>query len=635
MILIFINHNAENFSDSTNKRKIMTELISLSLQNIEYHLLKKIFLKNPPNIAAAVPTLLIPTTIELIFALVCSLFLGRFWVALPVTLVYSIIPIAFFRHRIKLAMRPEIRDEISDRLKNMGKMQEIFRDSFKHISFQLSFCLQFSAIIILPVAITTLTALSFGSVLALFLEFSAIFCGCFAAVYFFIFKKLPQPELLDLDNFKESNAVNLPLLLLLTAPLFAILFIILLISKLPLIAALIISVAVSSAFGAIVHFVLRYLGLYSKTRRRIIFYKVHAKAIDFIEELSVLKILLKFYRKYALPINTFVISFIILEIFGKSFLKSQSNILFLVQMLTLAASYPIFSHFKRYDNTGKRQFINTVSIDLLVIILFLISSVRITPLCENFPQYAKDIICPITELIDNILVHIDNIKNMTSYRKILLPIPAFLAVYFLSSAALKLLHLLEKISFATSQKELSGELPVILFNSNLSLYPVLFYAAASGAGLLLLYIEIPFISNLFFTLIGTLQVEEVFKITLFSLENITKFFKAITILWTVWCALQILLRFNLAMFSHFILLQNEVIFIRNNLIHRETFRIPLSKIDQVYTQQNAAERFLDIGAVSLKTRETDNPVVISGVPAVSEKNRMLMDKIKIDLQKTK
>lgn len=613
----------------------MTELISLSFQNIEYHLLKKIFLKNPPSAAAAIPVLLIPAAIELVFVLVCGLFLERFWVALSVTLVYSAIPIVFFRHRIKLAMRPEIRDEISDRLKNLGKMQEVFRDSFKRISFQLNFCLQTSALIILPAAITTLTALSFGSLLALFAEFAVVFCGCFATVYFFIFKKLPQPELLDLGNFKENNAVDLPLLVLLTVPLFAVLFAILQLCRLPLILAFVISVAVSTAFGIAAHFVLRYFGLYNKTRRRILFYKVHAKVTDFTEELSVLKVILQFYRRYTLPINTFVISFLILEIFGKSFLKSQSNILFLVQMFTLAASYPIFSHFNRYDNTSKRQFINTVSIDLLVIVLFLISSIRITPLCENFPQYAKDVICPITGLVDNILAHIDSLKNMASYHKILLPIPAFLAVYFLSFAALKLLHLLERISFRTSQKELSGEVPVILFNSNLSLYPVLFYAAASGAGLLLLYIEIPFISNLFFTLIGTLQVEEIFKITLFSLENITKFFKAVTILWTAWCALQVLLRFNLAMFSHFILLQNEVIFIRNNLIHRETFRIPLSKIDQVYTQQNAAERFLDIGSVSLKTRETDNPVVIPGVPAVSEKNRMLMDKIKIDLQKTK
>ena len=106
-------------------------------------------------------------------------------------------------------------------------------------------------------------------------------------------------------------------------------------------------------------------------------------------------------------------------------------------------------------------------------------------------------------------------------------------------------------------------------------------------------------------------------------------------MWTAWSALQILLRFNLAMFSHFILLQNEVIFIRNNLIHRESFRIPLSRIDQVYSQQNAIERFLDIGSISLKTRENSNPVIIPGVIAVSEKNRMLMDKIKIDLQKTK
>ena len=40
-------------------------------------------------------------------------------------------------------------------------------------------------------------------------------------------------------------------------------------------------------------------------------------------------------------------------------------------------------------------------------------------------------------------------------------------------------------------------------------------------------------------------------------------------------------------------------------------------------------------SISLKTRENSNPVIIPGVIAVSEKNRMLMDKIKIDLQKTK
>ena len=85
----------------------MTELISLSLQNIEYRLLKKIFLKNPPSISAAIPLLLVPLAIEFLFVIICSLFLGRFWVALPVTLVYLTIPCVFLRHRIKLAMRPE------------------------------------------------------------------------------------------------------------------------------------------------------------------------------------------------------------------------------------------------------------------------------------------------------------------------------------------------------------------------------------------------------------------------------------------------------------------------------------------------------------------------------------------------
>lgn len=613
----------------------MTELISLSLQNIEYRLLKKIFLKNPPSISAAIPLLLVPLAIEFLFVIICSLFLGRFWVALPVTLVYLTIPCVFLRHRIKLAMRPEIRDEISGRMKNLGKMQDVFRDSFARISFQLNFCFQISLLIILPIAITTLTALSLKSILALFLEYLVIFSGCFAAVYFLIFRKLPQPELLDLKNFKENNAVDLPLLSFLTLPFSAILLVILLACKVPIFLSLIILLVLSAIFVIGVHFLLRYFGLYSKTRRRVFFYKVQAKAIDIQEELSVLEVLLKFYREYAMPINVFLISFIVLEIFGKAFLKNQPNILFLVQMLTLVASYPIFSHFRRYDNKSKRQFICAVSVDLLAIILFIISPLRFTPLCESLPQLIKDVITPITGLVDKILISADNLKSFTSYWKILLPIPGFLVAYFLSFIGLQFLHLLEKISFKTLKKELSDELPVILFSSNLSLYPVLFYAIASFAGLLLLYIEIPFISNLLFTLIGTLQVEEVFKITLFTLENITKFFKAIIILWTLWCALQVLLRFNLAMFSHFILLQNEVIFIRNNLIHRESFRIPLSKIDQVYSQQNAIERFLDIGSVSLKTRENSNSVVIPGVIAVSEKNRMLMDKIKIDLQKTK
>jgi hypothetical protein len=613
----------------------MSELISLSFQNVEYRLLKKVFLKNPPSVSAAAAPLLAVASLELIFVMVCSLFLGRFWVALPVTLVYLTAILAYFYHRIKLAMRPQIRDEIAGRMKNLGKMQDVFRDSFARISFQLNFCLQISSLIILPVAMTTLTALSLGSILALFLEFLTIFCVCFAMVYFMIFRKLPQPELLDLKNFKENNAVDLPLLLFLTLPFFAILLVILLFCKVHLLLALIIDIASSAVFATAIHFLLRYFGLYSKTRRRVFFYKVQAKAIDIQEDLSALAVVLKFYKKYALPINTFIISFILLEIFAKDFLKGRSNILFIVQMLTLAASYPIFSNFRRYDDKSKRQFICAVCADLLAIILFMISPIRLSALCDNLPQLVKDVITPITGLVDKILINADNLKNFTSYWKILLPIPAFFAVYFLSFVGLQILHLLEKFSFYTSKKELSGELPVILFNSNLSLYPVLFYAITSFAGLLLLYIEIPFISNLLFTLIGTLQVEEVFKITLFSLENITKFFKAVIFLWTAWCALQILLRFNLAMFSHFILLQNEVIFIRNNLIHRETFRIPLSKIDQVYSQQNAIERFLDIGSISLKTRENDNAVIIPGVIGVCEKNRVLMDKIKIDLQKTK
>ena len=223
----------------------MTELISLSFQNVEYRLLKKIFLKNPPALSAAIPTLLIPVAIELIFVLICSLFLNRFWVALPVTLVYLAIPLTYLRHRIKLAMRPEIRDEISGRMKNLGKMQDVFRDSFGRVSFQLNFCLQISLLIILPIAITTLTALSFGAILALFLEFLVLFCGCFVAVYFLIFRKLPQPELLDLKTFKESNSVDLPLLLFITIPFFAILFVVLLLCKVSLLLTFIISIIIS------------------------------------------------------------------------------------------------------------------------------------------------------------------------------------------------------------------------------------------------------------------------------------------------------------------------------------------------------------------------------------------------------
>jgi hypothetical protein len=152
----------------------MSELISLSFQNVEYRLLKKVFLKNPPSVSAAAAPLLAVASLELIFVMVCSLFLGRFWVALPVTLVYLTTILAYFYHRIKLAMRPQIRDEIAGRMKNLGKMQDVFRDSFARISFQLNFCFQISSLIILPVAMTTLTALSLGSILALFLEFLRI-----------------------------------------------------------------------------------------------------------------------------------------------------------------------------------------------------------------------------------------------------------------------------------------------------------------------------------------------------------------------------------------------------------------------------------------------------------------------------
>ena len=83
------------------------------------------------------------------------------------------------------------------------------------------------------------------------------------------------------------------------------------------------------------------------------------------------------------------------------------------------------------------------------------------------------------------------------------------------------------------------------------------------------------------------------------------------------------------------LFSGEVVFVKNLLITRNITRVPITRINHLVIKQNFIERFLDIGSLLIETSDRGLVMSVKGVTSITEKNRKIMDKVKVGLQKIK
>ncbi len=343
------------------------------------------------------------------------------------------------------------------------------------------------------------------------------------------------------------------------------------------------------------------------------------------------------YQKNYLLINGLLAGFIISLIIAIKFKLSFIFIITFTEISGCLFSYKVFEKFNKYKRESQRPFIFAQFIFAIILFLSVFSFIRTTPQIaeKTFLFPLKDMIIPVTSLIDTVLLFFYTIVHSKNVLTALLPLPLFVILYFTSLFVNKLIHIFEDYSDKKIKAELTAEPQALIFGDNLSLYPFTLRFIGAIISLCILYVELPFISNLIFSLINTLQVSEVFKIDILTQSNIKFFFDGIFYISLIYMAYISLIDFIGAMFSHIMLFSGEVVFVKNLLITRDVTRVPITRINHLVIKQNFIERFLDIGTLLIETSDRGLVMSVKGVTSITEKNRKIMDKVKVGLQKIK
>lgn len=305
---------------------------------------------------------------------------------------------------------------------------------------------------------------------------------------------------------------------------------------------------------------------------------------------------------------------------------------FVLLLLTLFGTYPllkqIFSskiHFKL-----KRPFVFTVFIFTLVLFCFLISPFKVTvEFNEESSLYAfKDFLIP---FIDRYNLWLDGFNETAagigSAYVVLLPL-VFLAFLSISIFFNVLVHEFSRFSDYKLRKKLTKQKPSILFGDSLSLYPFLFSSTGTIIMVFILSLLLVPIAELFNGLFTTFQVTEVFKVEFLSGENIHAFFRLLFNIFIIVSLVKLVLLLVASLLSHFILFNDEIVYYENKLYKKTILRIPLSRINYIIIKQNFLERIFDIGTIYIETIDKNGMIKIKGIPAIREKNILIMDKIK-------
>lgn len=615
----------------------MIKIILLFVKSIKYHFLREFFSEQKAPLLQTAKLFYLPLFVSLSLSLLTSLLLNRFILNLFLSffLLFGFILglIVCCKHLTK----KEIRENLSIRLEQSSQSNQEFFSALSQIIHTTLFSFLLTVLLLLPAGLIVLSSLSRFSLVILLIEATALVGVIFFLTYFTVSSQLPRPALLDPTTYLEENTTNFPLLFTIFLFLFFSSSFLFLLLKLSFLSLLLFSFLSSFIFTLIIHWMLRRSGLYSRSKQNIFLQKISKKMIFTLEKFQDChKSFLSHFRN-AGTVYIFLLTFLLLFLCRRILKLNITTIFLLTQMVTLLFSYYCFAGFHKYHKNGRRQFLFAGTVFILLIFLFFLSRIKFTLYFSQIPSlsFSKDLILPITNALDSFLSPFQIILESTSLWKILFPVPLFLLFYFLSSFLQFLFNFIENLSFKRLTREISESSQTFIFSENLSLYPVLYHAFCFTILLFLFKIETQFISNLLFSFIKTLQVEEVFKINIFSLENITFFFQFLFYAVLCYALLRLILDFLGAMFSHFVLMPDEIIYVSNTMIQRSIVRIPLSKIDQVSMKQNIVERLLDIGTITLETEESNSSITVNGVTSISEKNRRIMEKIKIDLQKIK
>ncbi|HRU45546.1 MAG TPA: PH domain-containing protein, partial [Spirochaetota bacterium] len=317
------------------------------------------------------------------------------------------------------------------------------------------------------------------------------------------------------------------------------------------------------------------------------------------------------------------------------FFKSPVKLIFLQSIIIASLSLKIFLVKDSYNlGTQKKAFNFNVYIYLIMFIFTIFGMIRIEPKIVDKPDIIGFFVFPIRDAVIAVSDFINNyILKINIF--IYLLIPVFFALFFKLNCFL--IRLLEIIDFKVDEvlkRRLQRSDSNILFGDSMSFFYFLFNLTLSIAIIFLIKIESKALSDFFIYLASTFQISEIFNFKFLTDENIALFVNTAINVVIGLILVRLLMQFISTLLSHFILFSDELVYLENKLYSRSLIRIPLTKINYIIIKQNFIERLFDIGAIYIETQDKNGLIKINGIPSIKEKNILIMEKIKIGLQKT-
>jgi len=373
------------------------------------------------------------------------------------------------------------------------------------------------------------------------------------------------------------------------------------------------------------------VNLYSLEKNTRIYFNFLEKSIDTTNIITIVKSFSKIFTS----ILVFIFTFIILLIMN-NYLKIEVKIVFFYSIcISLFFSYSLFLKNKLNINIFNKSYYFTSFLFLNLLIILTISYLNffdsLIKIESNYPF--REFIEPVFIYFKDFLININRFFNAIPFVVFLFTPFLFFIILKLSEYINTLFLKITKLIDERLKLELTGPNANLLFGDSMSFYPFIFFLIINYLVITILYIEIKPFSNFFYNLVKTFQIDSVFKFTFLTQENIYNFFNFLFILFVVIICLKVILNFFSTILSHFMLFNDEIVYLQNKIISKTVLRIPLSKINYFIIKQNIIERFLDIGSIYIETMDKNGIIKISGISSIKEKNILIMEKIKSGLQK--
>lgn len=345
--------------------------------------------------------------------------------------------------------------------------------------------------------------------------------------------------------------------------------------------------------------------------------------------------IIKSYLRIFFSILIFMVTFLFLLNISRYMKFDLKIILFYSFSFSLFFSYSLFIKDRLNIKIFNKSYYFTCFLLLNSVIIITISYLNffesLLTIENNYPF--KEFIVPLFMDFKNFFIDIkiffDSIPLIVIIFFPLFFILLLKIIEYINTLFLKLTKVIDE-KLKASLTETNANL---IFGDSLSFYPFIFFVIINYFVLKVLYIEIKPFSDFFYTLVNVFQIDSVFKFYFLTKENINTFFNIFFVIFLIFICIKMVLNFFSTILSHFMLFNDEIVYINNRIISKTILRIPLTKINYFIVKQNLIEKFFDIGSIYIETQDKNGIIKIDGISSIKEKNILIMEKIKSGLQK--